>query len=215
MKKELLEDDFDFSSLKLSSIEEEQVLCKSLGDLFALFSPEKMRVPRWLFKNKTLEEVTFFPGTFNPWHDGHSACLNKCPAKNIIVVPDFNPWKEGDVRQRPWEHLKQLLNELKETPYSVYPGFLSKKSGNPTVDWFPKVSIKKKSLLLGDDSFLSFHKWKNVDELVKHITTLYITPRGERREALLRQRDRFSELDIIFLEHHNFEGISSRNIRRP
>ena len=206
-------DDFDPQSLTLSSLEEEVEICHALGQIFPLFEEDAI-APSWLLKKPLEEEVVFYAGTFNPWHLGHRACLELCPTKNIIVVPDFNPWKEDEERQRPWEHLKDLLFRLAETDFSIYPGFLAKSSGNPTIDWLPKVKVEKKSLLMGDDSFLGFHKWKQVDELVKHITTLYVAPRGADPVALEEQVQRFPELNIVFLEHHDFEEVSSSGLRK-
>lgn len=213
MQADYMENDFDPQKLSFDNIEEEKEFCSKLGETFSFMPGGNGTAPKWLLKSNLENEVVFYPGTFNPWHLGHRACLDLCPSKSIIVVPDFNPWKEGAERGRPWEQLKALLYSLSETNYSIYPGFLSKEEGNPTVSWFPKVNLKKKSLLMGDDSFLSLHKWKDIDELAMHITTLYIAPRGAEGSALEEQVKRFPQLKIVFLDHHDFEDVSSTNLR--
>lgn len=213
MQSDYFKDDIDPQQISFDSIEEEKEFCLKLSKGFSLFPMNEGLAPKWLLKSTNSSEVVFYPGTFNPWHLGHRACLDLCPSKNIVVVPDFNPWKEGEQRQRPWEHLKSLIFKLRETNYSIYPGFISKDVGNPTVDWFPKVVADKKSLLIGDDSFLSFHKWKDVSELIKHISTLYVAPRGADPIELEEQLKKFPQLNIVLLDHHDYEEISSTKLR--
>ncbi|MBK22694.1 MAG: hypothetical protein CME70_01705 [Halobacteriovorax sp.] len=214
MKLNYLSKDFKPEDVSFDSIEEEMAFCLELGSCFSLMPEGEGVAPSWLLKSKVEDEVVFYPGTFNPWHLGHRACLDLCPGKPIIIVPDFNPWKEGEKRQRPWELVKDLLFRLENTNYSIFPGFLGKETGNPTIDWFPKVNIRNKSLLIGDDSFLSLHKWKDSAELVKHISTLYVAPRGARGDLLEEQIKKFPGLNIVFLEHHDFEGVSSTGLRK-
>lgn len=213
MLNNIMDTNFDPRELNFKTIEEEKVFCSELGKRFSLFENNNEDAPKWLLKKELKGEVVFYPGTFNPWHLGHRACLDLCPVKNIVVVPDFNPWKEGDQRQRPWEHLKDLVYRLGKSDYSIYPGFLAKDVGNPTVSWFPKIQLDKKSLLMGDDSFLNLHKWKDIDELVKHICKLYVAPRGSDPLGIEEQVKRFPQLNIIFLDHHDYEEISSTELR--
>jgi hypothetical protein len=50
--------------------------------------------PSLTFKNPH-DEWIFFGGTFNPWHQGHQACLQLLPEdRTCLVVPDRNPEKE-------------------------------------------------------------------------------------------------------------------------
>ncbi len=204
---------FNPDELNFDSIEKEMSFCDELGKTFSFMPGGVGKPPSWLLKSEVIDEVIFYPGTFNPWHLGHRACLDLCPGKVIVIVPDFNPWKEGESRQRPWELVKDLLYRLRETDYSIYPGFLGKDSGNPTVDWLPQVKVKRKSLLLGDDSFLNLHKWKDATELVKHIATLYVAPRGANSSELEKQVHKFPNLNIVFLDHHDYEDVSSTGLR--
>lgn len=214
MDPKFFEDNINLENLHFDSLEEERDYCKQLGERFSLFNDSVTPPPSWLLKVNIVDHVVFYPGTFNPWHLGHRACLELCPATPIVVMPDFNPWKEEQDRQGPWQSLKNLVGRLEGTSFSIYPGFLSLDKGNPTVDWFPKVKIKNKGLLIGDDSFLNFHKWKDVDELVKHISTLYVVPRGEGQELLEKQVQRFPDLNIVFLGNHEFEDLSSTDSRK-
>ena len=211
--------------LFLDTLEEEKDLCAFIGRFFSFMpnppgpSPAlETEVVEFFLRPIDSEEVTFYPGTFNPWHRGHEACLKLCPEKNIITVPDLNPWKESDEIISPLEKMKLLFKELERTVYSLYPGFLSLEGSNPTVEWFPRVKVKKKNLIIGADSFLSLHNWLKIEELVPHIHKLYVVPRGERESDLEKQRDRFIGLKTIFLEKHPYENLSSteiRNKKRP
>ena len=79
--------------------EEAACLCHSLGSFWGAFgdSPEQnVLLPQKMAKNLQgpLSRVTFFGGSFNPWHRGHRECLNLCAEDEIMVVPDCNPWKK-------------------------------------------------------------------------------------------------------------------------
>lgn len=213
MDPKFFEDNMNPEDINFSTLEEEREFCRALGDLFSLFKVSERKPPAWLLKRNLDDHIVFYPGTFDPWHLGHRACLELCPIKTVVVVPDFNPWKEELERIGPWRKLKGLCSRLEGTDFSIYPGFLSLEKGNPTVDWFPKVKNKKKSILIGDDSFLNLHKWKDIEVLTKHITTLFVVPRGEREAELERQVLNFPELHIVFLGNHEFEDLSSTDLR--
>lgn len=197
-------------------------LCRELARYWPFMPKGKettLKLPRLFLKQEIKEEAVFFGGSFNPWHIGHQACLDICPGKNIIVVPDSNPFKErpGDLNC-PWEQYLELCLKLKETPYSVYPGFCGIDEPNPTVGWLPLVKLERKSFLLGDDSFLAFPSWKDYKALIQSLDTLYVVPRKGSAEELERMREELLKLNpiltISLLEHHAHEDVSSTMLRR-
>jgi nicotinate-nucleotide adenylyltransferase len=200
---------------------EGRILCLELAKAWSFMAggSQLFKLPKLFLKNAISEQAVFFGGCFNPWHAGHKACVDLCPQQNIIIVPDSNPWKSGVEHEKkcPWEQYLDLCFELKDTPYSIYPGFCGLEEANPTIDWFPKVQLEKKSLLVGDDNFLAFPKWQNFEELLQSIDTLYTTPRQADKLELEHMRDNLLEknpkLKIQFLEHHDFEDVSSSQIR--
>jgi len=164
------------------------------------------------------DEIVFFPGSFNPWHEGHLACLINCKNIPIVIIPDRNPWKEVRT-QNPWDEvvsIKKNISRLTTQDIFIYPGFLTLNEKNPTSSWLPKVNVKKKWLLMGDDLFLSFHKWFEVQKIIDSLHGIFICPRGAHRDLLDLQKDKLlkmGDLEINFLDHHDFEGLSSTVLR--
>jgi nicotinate-nucleotide adenylyltransferase len=204
-----------------------QMLCEAIGKFWPRMPSFKkelgfINLPNLFYKKNLHEdkETIFFPGSFNPWHAGHRACLDLAPKESsIIVVPDFNPWKDREDVQTGcgWEKYMTLALGLKDTPYSVFPGFLGLEKSNPTVDWLPFTRIEKKVLLVGDDSFLSLEKWKETDKLISFLSKIYVVPRESdtkqiesTRKKLLEQRP---NLEIVILPNHPHQDVSSTKIR--
>ena len=166
--------------------------------------------------------VVFFGGTFNPWHEGHQACLDLCPNKNIIIIPDANPWKtveEHHSRRCYWNEYRIMAEKFSKLGYATYPGFFGIEDGNPTVDWLPFVECQKKDFLMGLDSFISFINWRNIKELIKHIDTLFVVPRNSNtifdREDLVKQLlELRPNLQIKFLDNHQYMHLSSSDLRK-
>lgn len=195
--------------------------CLELGNYFE-FMPNcdgthsQKELPKLLLKHPIIDSVTFFGGSFNPFHEGHRACLGLCPERNILIVPDRNPFKEihnGDV----CSDFFKLAESLKETHYSLYPGFLGLESPNPTSSWLPKVKIKEKNFLMGDDSYMNLLTWKNPELIIKSLTKIYVVPRQFSRADYLKQESEIKKmdpnLDVIYLADHPYKNISSTNLR--
>lgn len=167
-------------------------------------------------------DVLFFGGTFDPWHQGHKACLDLAPQEMpLIVCPDRNPHKISRVG----DGLKHYLVLEKIIPRKpslyIYPGFLLKDDPNPTVTWVLRVKRNRPDirihLLMGHDSFLSLETWTQATELMKLISGLHVVSRLEEDSSheesvkwVLAQNDK---IEIKFLGHHAFEGLASRNLR--
>lgn len=168
------------------------------------------------------DEWVFFGGSFNPWHQGHQACLNLLPEDKILfIVPDRNPQKE--LRQiHPVLTILEISSRarLKSRHYLV-PSFLLEHRKNPTVDWVTKLKIdfptQKISLLMGFDSFQNIKNWIRPQELVSQLHTIYVVSRLEsdedRRHALDEAHALNFHLNIVFLGKHEFENVSSSEIR--
>jgi nicotinate-nucleotide adenylyltransferase len=181
-------------------------------------APTDFGLPDLILKSEVVDEVTFYGGTFEPWHEGHLACLELCPCDHIVVVPDINPWKKvSSLEFGPWSKFLELAQLLARTKYSIYPGFLSLTVGNPTASWLPRVKVEKKNLLMGEDSFLSLLDWKDADLLLGNLNKVYVVPRKkdllEVRQMVERVSELFPGLTIIQLEHHDYEEVSSTKLR--
>lgn len=211
----------------LSALQENQgaMLCRALG-YFWEFMPDSKNgltistVPeRFGLKNQDREKITFFGGSFFPWHEGHRECIDQALEydRNVIVVPDRNPWKEQGRKSCYWAAYKQICDELNDTPFSVFPGFWGQLDSNPTVSWLPKVELSQKSLLMGDDTFFGLHLWKDVESLLVVLDSVYVVPRqgkSKHREVQKELLKNFNpNLKFYFLDKHPYEKISSTQIR--
>lgn len=202
---------------------DQSLKCREIANCFE-FMPDsdglhsQVELPPLFLKHPISESVTFFGGSFNPFHQGHRACLDLCPEKNILIVPDRNPFKDFSSNENVYDDFVKLANSLKDTRYSLYPGFLSKKEPNPTSSWLPKVKIKEKNFLMGDDSFMDLLKWKNPEVIIKALTKLYVVPRKFTKADYLKIEKELlkmnPQLEVHYLAEHPYMNISSTELRK-
>jgi nicotinate-nucleotide adenylyltransferase len=165
---------------------------------------------------KGLKEVTFFGGSFNPWHEGHQACLDAFPKnKKLIIVPDYNP--EKDIFDHSKNYYDELLKRTMKPASEVYEGFIKEKKKNPTYYWIKEIKDIKINLLMGADSFLNIKNWIEGKKLLNLLSTIYVVPRLVE-DTKLKDEEKIlhsinPNLEIIFLNHHPYEHISSTQIR--
>ena len=210
----------DVLSLQNLSELDQLELLVALGDLFP-FMPDTLNVTSGFHpdinKVEIQNSVTFFGGSFHPFHRGHLNCLESCPEQNIIVVPDCNPHKVRFEERSPYETFTELCTILRGKPFSIYPGFLGKNVANPTVNWITRVQIAEVNFLMGDDSFMNFFKWTRPEEILRKLTKLYIVPRDFERtdyeDQLIKVKAIAPRLEIIILPDHPFRQLSSTSFR--
>ena len=162
------------------------------------------------------DSITFFGGSFFPFHQGHLSCLQLCPEKNIVIILDRNPQKESR-DFLPYDEYLKISEYLKGTSYLVYPGFWASSEKNPTCDWLPLVKIPEKNLLMGDDTFMDLLGWKSAEKVLSAITKIYVVPRNYSESVYLIQKNKIilinPKIEIIFLDDHPFKHISSTTLR--
>jgi nicotinate (nicotinamide) nucleotide adenylyltransferase len=182
----------------------------------------KKLCPKIVFEGDT-DEWVFYGGTFNPWHQGHQACLNLLsPEKTCFVLPDLNPHKEV----RTFELVSTVIELSTKIRFNkrqfLVPTFLLERAKNPTINWierlhqeFPK---QKLSLLIGFDSFSKIISWTRSEELLRLLHALYIVSRLEtdavREKAVADVKAIAPYLEITLLGRHGFEELSSTEVRR-
>ena len=193
-------------------IKEQEEMCLKIGTQFPFMPLSQSEAIHPTIK----DSVTFFGGSFNPFHAGHLSCLKLCPEKNIIVVLDRNPEKENRTFM-PYEEYLKIKEKLLGTEFFIYPAFWGSSKPNPTNTWLPEVKIAEKNLLIGDDAFMHFQSWQKPEIILKAITKLYVVPRiysksdcAEQKKQLLKMN---SKLDIIFLNEHPHQSMSSSKLR--
>ena len=124
-------------------------------------------------------DVLFFGGTFDPWHEGHQACLDLAPKDlPLIVCPDRNPHKNSRVGDGIGRYMTLQTLVPQQTNRFLYPGFLLKEESNPTVNWVLRVKRNRPDLrihlLMGHDNFSSLSTWNQAADLMKLLSGLYV-----------------------------------------
>ena len=216
---------YSLVDLKNLSNKDGSVLCHSLGEFWPILKSDeflsKIKLP-FMFSPKKINldnKITFFGGSFNPWHQGHMTCLDLCPEDNIAIIPDKNPWKKIDNTNCAWNSLKSLCEKVKDLPYAVYPRFIGLNTPNPTINWLPGVNIEIKQLLVGEDTFFSLTKWLRAQELFKIIDKIYVVPRDleefnlKREDIEISLKKLSTRLKIEILPEHPYQNLSSTELR--
>lgn len=177
--------------------------------------------PNMIYTN-TSKDWVVFAGTFNPWHQGHQACLNLIPEDKVcLIMPDRSP--EKDLRDV--KHVTAILeisvkSKLRKNQFLV-PTFLLENKKNPTVEWVEKMKEDfpdhKISLLVGFDSFARLNTWVRAESLIPKLDTIYVVSRleddADRIKALDEVHALSFDVNVIFLGKHEFEHYSSTDIR--
>ncbi len=169
------------------------------------------------------DELVFYGGSFNPWHQGHQACLNLMPPDKLcLVVPDRNPYKEL-IEVNPVSAVLEISTRARFNKNQLLvPTFLLENKKNPTINWVKALKEKyptlKLSLLMGFDSFSQLKNWTNSSELMSYLETVYVVSRLEEDQdrylALDEAHALNQNLNIVFLGKHSFEDVSSTKIRK-
>ncbi len=176
--------------------------------------------------NEIINEITFFGGSFNPWHEGHQACikllknyLNK--KHQLIVLPDINPWKNNELIPLldRWEIYQNLLIKTNEL---IYPSFLFLDQKNPTYKWVTKLKSNqptlKINLLMGFDSFSNLDKWYESEKLLKILNHIFVASRNDDLSVKNQRLEEYKKADptlkVTFLGNHEHEDLSSTKLRQ-
>lgn len=215
-----------FSQIKLPNSQVEKSLLDLFGKLFSFMPNGQENIEHllpdvfWPSGAKFEQEVTFFGGSFNPWHEGHKECLRQCSKIEdfIVVVPDYSPWKENS-QEGALETLASLAKRI-DNEFPIYPGFWaldSQEQRNPTASWLKHVNAKRINWLMGDDTFYNFLKWDRVEEVVTKLKKIYVVPRDHDQSELKAIESQLlefnSELRVIYLESHPYQDLSSTKLR--
>jgi len=213
-----------FESLDELEADHGAYLCQSLALMckgIAPLSDNDFNAPEFIKKNKNSSSITFYGGSFNPWHEGHRICVDQCQQDNIVIVPDFNPWKSidqsGVSNQCRWRSFKNIVLSVGDTPHSVYPGFWGINKPNPTSSWMTLVDSKSVNMIIGDDTFMNIDKWYEVEKLFNKLKKIYVIPRSQDRAQLLMSKillENKFDIEFIIMHEHSFQALSSTSIRQ-
>jgi len=167
----------------------------------------------------------FFGGSFDPVHLGHLLVardvLEELKVQEVVFVPAYQaPLKEPH-RASPEERLHMLKLAIENVKgFSVSSVEINRKGISYTVDTAKELfqELKDKpTFLVGVDSVLNLHLWKNPATLVS-LARFIIVDRGSKgKEVKAYLKEKFPELiedtDYIILSIRRID-ISSTEIRR-
>lgn len=177
-------------------------------------------------KGRNMKKIGLFGGTFNPIHNGHLHIAEKfveqCALDCVIFLPAGNPYhKNTDLLAS--EHRLQMV-ELAIAPYpkfAVSDCDMVREGATYTID---TVSIFKQYYpsaqlywLLGMDSLLNLHTWKNWQILVRQVKMVVANREGGSLAKAPRELQAWlgkamQSGDLILLNAENVD-ISSSQIR--
>jgi len=206
------------------------ILCEALGKFWFGMSDTDPRLFELrgfgeLYASNSREltpEVIFYGGTFNPWHEGHHACLQQVLELDsntftTVVIPDTNPFKSGMKDVCFWEFYRNLRTEIPPKT-SIFPGFCGMEIPNPTQSWIFRTSWPKKNLVMGDDCMIDLPRWYHAEQLLRGLHRIFVVPRDESSIDLDRAEREIKALApnllVERLSPHPFQNISSSGIRK-
>lgn len=131
-------------------------------------------------------KIGLFFGSFNPVHVGHMAIANYLveftDLKQVwFVVSPHNPLKEKKSLLADYHRLR-LVKEAIGDDGRFNASDIEFKMSQPSYTINTIAYLKEKypgnefALIIGSDNLLTFHKWKNYEEILKQVE-LYVYPR--------------------------------------
>ncbi len=143
-------------------------------------------------RKKDAETDLIFGGSFNPPHLGHlivaQDALEFCRAKKVLFVPaNLQPLK-GKL-EIPAELRLELLKAAVSDNDRFYVWDVEIKRGGisytvDTLRFYVETYKRKPFLLVGDDSFLSFHLWKDFEEIL-NLSRIIVAKRETENRHLI------------------------------
>ena len=136
--------------------------------------------------------IGIFGGSFDPIHKGHIESLKSVTEQlnlsKVLVIPNkVSPLKDLSVASS-LEKIKMLEIAFKDFKEIEIEDYELKKEGPSfmieTLQYLDKKLGKKKHFLLiiGEDSFQSFHRWKNYQHIIKMTSLLIMNRPGLKND---------------------------------
>ena len=175
-----------------------------------------------LDKQENKKKIGILGGTFDPAHKGHLSISKEAKKrfgidKIIWAVTKKNPFKDESSLS-----LSKRINFAKKFT-QVYPFikvkyFEDKIKSNRTVDLIKYIKKNNKNtdiyFIMGADSLINFHKWKNSD-LISSICNILVFDRDRYKAKSLSSRSfkKYSKKNLKFVKF-NKVNISSSKLRK-
>ncbi|WP_426348962.1 nicotinate-nucleotide adenylyltransferase [Alloiococcus sp. CFN-8] len=173
-----------------------------------------------------MKNIGILGGTFNPIHNGHlyiaSEAMEELSLSEVLFIPAGNPPHKSDSAILE----ASIRGDMTKAAIKDYQGFtycdyeINKKSYSYTYETLQYLNSKytntKFHFIVGADSLLNLHKWKNVPEILRLARLVVFMRPGSSREELEEVKKNTEEnygTEIIFLELLQMD-ISSSDIRK-
>jgi len=197
------------------------MLCEALGCFWPrmpTFRPRLAGIEPFGGSGPNGAEVTFYGGSFHPWHAGHGACVDLFPHPDkLVIVPDFSPFKERSPLHCQWRFLRQIAARTAASGCAVFPGFCGRETPNPTVGWLPRADYASIGFLVGEDNLVSLPRWQGAATLLHRLQHVYVAPRRAAAVDLKAARAWISDthpgLKVTYLDDHAYRDLSSTGLR--
>lgn len=161
-------------------------------------------------------KVGLFFGSFNPIHVGHMVLANYMLEftdldKVWFVISPHNPLKQKSSLLDE-HHRLQMVQLAVEDNSKLKASNIEFKLPQPSYTVNTLAHLKEKYpknnfvLIMGADNLVTFHKWKNYEEILKY-HELYVYPRHDSKEAALSTHEKVKLVNAPQIE------ISSTMIR--
>ena len=174
-----------------------------------------------------MKKIGLFGGTFNPIHNGHlhiaQAFVEQCQLDCVIFLPAGDPYHKKSDLVAP-EHRLQMteLAAMDYPKFAVSDCDLVRVGSTYTIDtvkiFKPHYSSAHFYWLMGMDSLMNLHTWKNWQNLVRQIKIAVANRTGDTlakapRELHTWLGNALQTNDLILLNTDTMD-ISSREIRQ-
>jgi len=169
--------------------------------------------------------LILFGGSFDPVHVGHILVARdvkeRLGARKVIFMPAYHaPLKEGHSAS-PEDRLNMLRLALKDEEGMEVSDYEIKRGGVSytvhTLEWFRKEFGEEPHMLLGSDSVLRLHLWREPCRVLELSRLVVVDREGKLEEVRLYLRDKFPDLeegkDFVLLEVRRVD-VSATEIRR-
>lgn len=162
-------------------------------------------------------KIGLFFGSFNPVHVGHMVLANYMLEytdldKIWFVISPHNPLKKKSSLLDE-KHRLQLVNLAIGDNSKIKASDIEFKLPQPSYTIVTLAYLKEKhpehefALILGEDNLLSFNKWKNYEEILKH-HQLYVYPRPNTEKSEFHNHPQVKFVNAPLME------VSSTEIRK-
>lgn len=156
-------------------------------------------------------KIAVYVGSFNPVHKGHikvaKTVLKKLVDK-VIIVPTLNYWDKNNLI-----NINNRINMLKF--YETNNIIIDTKNNKYKYTYQVLRNIKKEYknseiyLIIGNDILENFHKWKNINEILKY--NIIVIKRNNIDLNIYKQYEKYN---FIYLDKVSKKEISSTVVRK-